>query len=152
MEITGSVKLVNEIKQITPTLRKGELVVTTEENYPQTLMIEFVNDRADLLNTVKVGDRVTVAINLRGREWTSPQNEVKYFVSLSGWRITAAGAPAGVPPTPGSGQGGGYNAGSGSNQGYAPNPAPSSAGGYGDGGFGGGSSNSGPGLDDDLPF
>jgi len=146
MEITGSVKLVNEIKQITPTLRKGELVVTTEENYPQTLMIEFVNDRADLLNTVKVGDRVTVAINLRGREWTSPQNEVKYFVSLSGWKITAAGAPS-VPP-----QGSGYNAGSGSNQGNASNPAPSATGGYGDGGFGGGSSNSGPGLDDDLPF
>jgi len=28
-----------------------------------------------------------VSFNLRGREWTSPQGEVKYFNTLDAWRI-----------------------------------------------------------------
>jgi hypothetical protein len=38
-------------------------------------------------NKWKVGDEVEVGINLRGREWTSPQGEVKYFNTIQGWKI-----------------------------------------------------------------
>ena len=40
-----------------------------------------------MLNAHKVGDNVKVHINIRGREWTSPQGEVKYFNSIVGWRM-----------------------------------------------------------------
>ena len=88
MEIQGTVKLVG----ITQTFgsngfRKRELVVTTQEQYPQHLMIEFVQDKTDLLNTINVGQTVKVGINLRGREWLNPQGETKYFNSIQGWRI-----------------------------------------------------------------
>jgi len=81
--------------------RKRELVVTTEEQYPQHIMVEFVQDKTDLLNNYQVGQQVKVNINLRGREWTNPQGEVKYFNSIQGWRIEAAQteAPSGdMPP------------------------------------------------------
>ena len=50
-------------------------------------MIEFVQDKCDLLNSYSVGQDVKVSINLRGREWINPQGEAKYFNSLQGWRI-----------------------------------------------------------------
>jgi hypothetical protein len=62
-------------------------------------MIEFVQDKSDLLNTVAVGENVKVSINLGGREWVNPQGETKYFNSIKGWRIEKlqAEAPAGAP-------------------------------------------------------
>ena len=51
---------------------------------------------------VKEGDTVKISINLRGREWTNPQGETKYFNSIQGWRIEKleTGAPEGMPPVP----------------------------------------------------
>jgi len=71
--------------------RKRELVVTTDEQYPQHIMIEFTQDKCDLLNSYRVGEPVKVSINLRGREWVNPQGETKYFNSIQGWRIEKAG-------------------------------------------------------------
>mgnify|MGYP002631984312 CR=1 FL=1 len=87
MEITGRVKAVFETKVISPTFRKRDLVVTTEEQYPQHILVEFIQDKADLLDSVKEGDSVKVAINIRGREWQSPQGETKYFNSIHGWKL-----------------------------------------------------------------
>jgi hypothetical protein len=36
---------------------------------------------------------VEVSFNLRGREWTSPTGDVKYFNTLEAWRIETAQAP-----------------------------------------------------------
>jgi hypothetical protein len=57
--------------KLAPRLKKRELVVTTEEQYPQHIMIEFTQDKCDLLNNYSVGETVKVGINLRGREWES---------------------------------------------------------------------------------
>ena len=63
-------------------------MVTTEEQYPQTISVEFVQDKTDLLNSFKVGQNVKVNMNLRGREWKNPQTkEIKYFNTIQGWRI-----------------------------------------------------------------
>jgi hypothetical protein len=101
MDVTGTVKVVREEKQITNTFKKKEIVVTTEEQYPQHLLIEFIQDRTELLKDINEGERVTVSIDLRGREWQSPQGEVKYFMSLHGWRIKKEGEAAGAAPSQG---------------------------------------------------
>ncbi len=88
MEITGKIKKIDETRTYgTSGFRKRELVITTEEQYPQMLMVEFVQDKCDLLNSYNVGDDVKVSINLRGREWINPEGEAKYFNSIQGWRI-----------------------------------------------------------------
>lgn len=99
MEITGIIKKIDETKQVTDSFRKREMVVTTEEQYPQHILVEFVQDRTSLLDNFNEGDKITVGINLRGREWTSPQGEVKYFNSIHGWRIEKTGS--GTPEQPG---------------------------------------------------
>lgn len=103
MEVTGKVKVVGAVQQVSPTFKKRELVVTTDEQYPQSIMIEFVQDKSDLLNTVAVGENVKVSINLGGREWVNPQGETKYFNSIKGWRIEklqSESPAAGMPPMP----------------------------------------------------
>ncbi len=104
MEVSGKVKVVSAEIQVSATFRKRELVVTTDEQYPQHIMIEFTQDKSDLLNNVAVGDAVKVSINLGGREWVNPQGETKYFNSIRGWRVEKlqAEAPAAqaMPPMP----------------------------------------------------
>lgn len=106
MEVQGKVKMIGETQTFGNNgFRKREIVVTTEEQYPQHIMVEFVQDKTDLLNNYAVGQNVKVSINLRGREWVNPQGETKYFNSIQGWRIenlTAAntGGSPDLPPMP----------------------------------------------------
>lgn len=90
MEIKGKVKVVKDEQQVSASFKKRELVVTTDEQYPQHILVEFTQDKTDLLNGLAVGDEVTVHINLRGREWVNPQGETQYFNSIQGWRVEKA--------------------------------------------------------------
>jgi hypothetical protein len=98
MEVSGKVKVVSPVIQVSDSFRKRELVVTTDEQYPQNILIEFVQDKSDLLNNVAVGEAVKVSINLSGREWVSPQGETKYFNSIKGWRVEKMQAETPVAP------------------------------------------------------
>lgn len=104
MELQGKIKMIDETKTFgTNGFRKRELVITTEEQYPQVIMIEFVQDKTDLLNAFKVGQDVKVSINVRGREWVNPQGETKYFNSIQGWRVenlSQATGSGNMPPMP----------------------------------------------------
>lgn len=103
MEVQGKIKMIGDTQTFGSNgFRKREVVVTTEEQYPQHIMVEFVQDKVDLLNNFSVGQPVKIGVNLRGREWVNPQGETKYFNSIQGWRIenlaaqNQGGAP--VPP------------------------------------------------------
>ncbi|MBR9855075.1 MAG: DUF3127 domain-containing protein [Algicola sp.] len=104
MEVQGRIKMIDETKTYGNNgFRKREIVVTTEEQYPQHIMVEFVQDKCDLLNNYSVGQMVKVSINLRGREWVNPQGETKYFNSIQGWRIENLQQEQGsdnMPPVP----------------------------------------------------
>ena len=49
MEIQGKIKLIGETQTVGSNgFRKRELVVTTEEQYPQHLSVDFVQDKTSL--------------------------------------------------------------------------------------------------------
>jgi translation initiation factor IF-3 len=87
MELSGKVKVVNLEQQVSATYRKRDLVITTDEQYPQHVQIEFAQDKCDLLNNLQIGQQVKVSINIKGREWINPQGEAKYFNSIQAWKI-----------------------------------------------------------------
>lgn len=101
MEVLGKVKVINPTQQVSASFKKRELVVTTEEQYPQHILIEFAQDKCSLLDNYQVGQNVKVSINLRGREWINPQGETKFFNSIQGWRIEKeeSNAPTIAPAT-----------------------------------------------------
>jgi len=101
MEVAGKIKVLGDVQTFGSNgFRKRECVLTTDEQYPQMIMVEFVQDKCDLLNTFNIGDDVKININLRGREWINPEGVAKYFNTIQGWRIekVGAGAPTNTPP------------------------------------------------------
>lgn len=88
MEITGKIKFIGSTQQVSDKFSKREVVVSTSEQYPQHISIEFNQDKCAVLDKYSVGDQVTVGINLRGREYTdSKSGLIKYFNSIQGWNI-----------------------------------------------------------------
>ena len=103
MEIIGKIKLIGKTATFGASgFRKRELVVTTDEQYPQAILVEFVQDKCDLLNSYAVGQEVKISINLRGREWINPEGVAKYFNAIQGWRIQAMQATVAHPMQPSS--------------------------------------------------
>ena len=96
----GKIKVINDTQEISEKFKKREFVVTdTSSMYPQDVMFQSVQDKCAMLDGYSVEDEVEVSFNLRGREWTSPQGEVKYFNTLDAWRIekVGQGMPQGGP-------------------------------------------------------
>lgn len=100
MEIEGKVKDIHAEQQVSASFKKRELIVTTDEQYPQHILIEFTQDKCDLLNSLKIGQEVKVGINLRGREWVNPQGETRYFNSIQGWQVESVNRPNQTPQMP----------------------------------------------------
>ncbi|MBC8257983.1 MAG: DUF3127 domain-containing protein [SAR324 cluster bacterium] len=98
MEIKGKIKKISETVQISDRFRKREFVVEYASNpdYPQALQFELVQDRCELLDSFEVGQEVEIFFDLRGREWTNPQGQVKYFNTLQAWKLVAEQSSAGV--------------------------------------------------------
>lgn len=97
-KLTGTLKVLNPMVQVSEKFSKREFVVTESSSmYPQDIMFQLTQDKCSLLDGYNVNDQVEVSFNLRGREWTSPQGEVKYFNSLDAWRIDRVGAGVGIP-------------------------------------------------------
>lgn len=90
--ITGVLKVKKDTEQKTDSFKIREFVVTDQSgNYPQHISFQLTQDRTDLLDGIEESEVITVTFNIRGREWTSPQGEVRYFNSLDAWRIEKAG-------------------------------------------------------------
>ena len=88
MEVQGRIKVIGETQTFGSNgFRKREIVITTQEQYPQNIIIEFVQDKCELLDSFQIGQDVRIGINLRGREWVNPEGQTKYFNSIQGWRI-----------------------------------------------------------------
>ena len=83
-ELIGKIIVIGkeEIVGSAGTFKKRQLVVETDEQYPQKIGIDFVQDKCSILDKYSIGDSVKVGINIRGNEYNS-----KYYVSLNGWRI-----------------------------------------------------------------
>jgi len=97
-KLTGAVKVLQGAQTLASGFTKRELVVTVEDGkYPQEISIEFVQDKASLLDDVNEGDKVTVFFNIRGREYNG-----RYFNNLVGWKleVEAAGVAQDRPPLP----------------------------------------------------
>jgi len=100
MDITGNIVEIFETQQITDSFKKREFVVEYSENpsYPEFIKFEIIQDRCALLDDYKPGDNVSVSFNLKGRKWTDPQGQTKYFNSLQAWRLEEVSSGSEAPP------------------------------------------------------
>lgn len=98
MDITGILKVKGAAQQVSEKFKKRDFVLTDNSSqYPQHISFQLTQDKTNLIDNYAVGSEIKVHFNLRGREWTSPQGEIKYFNTLEAWRIEGgAGAAAGA--------------------------------------------------------
>lgn len=88
MEIQGRIKTIFATESVGQNgFQKRDLVITTDGQYPQDIIIQFAQGNCALLDNLQIGQKVKVHFYLQGREWTSPQGEVKYFNTVVGWKI-----------------------------------------------------------------
>ena len=89
MLVEGKIVEKYDTQTIKETFKKREFVLEFAENpqYPEFIKFELIQSNCDQLDAMNVGDEVSVNFNLKGRKWTDPSGEVKYFNSLQAWRI-----------------------------------------------------------------
>lgn len=89
MVIEGKLLEKFETQNVTNTFRKREFVIEYAENpqYPEFVKFELIQNNCEQLDQLNVGDTISINFNLKGRKWTDPKGEVKYFNSLQAWRI-----------------------------------------------------------------
>ena len=93
MQISARIFEIFATQDVSATFKKREFVVEyIERQYPEYVKFEFIQDKCNLLDKFQVGQDVNVDFNLKGRKWTSPQGEVKYFNTLQAWKIELAKA------------------------------------------------------------
>ena len=93
MEVTGIIKVKYDTNVVSERFKKRDFVLTVEPGspYPQHVTFQIIQDKVSMLDNFNVGDEVKVQFNLKGREWTSPQGEIKYFNTLDAWRLEKIG-------------------------------------------------------------
>ena len=88
LSVEGKLKRINDEQVISDRFKKREFVIETEEQYPQVLMFQLVQDKTNLIDQFSIGDKVEIFFNLRGREWQKdPSAEIRVFNTLDAWRI-----------------------------------------------------------------
>jgi translation initiation factor IF-3 len=69
--------------------KKQEVIIKTVEEYSQFYVIEFTQQKIELLQDLEVGQNVKVTCGLNGREYTNPDNgKYNVFMSLRAWEVT----------------------------------------------------------------
>jgi hypothetical protein len=81
-DVTGRVVKIFDAESKSATFTTREFVITTEETYPQFVKFQAVQDRCNIVDGVKEGDKIKVFFDLRGREWQG-----KYFTNLNAWKV-----------------------------------------------------------------
>jgi hypothetical protein len=88
MQVKGKIKRIEATNVVSDKFKKRMLVVTTNEQYPQEIGVQFVQDKCDVLNGYNTGDDVEIEVNVQGKDFTNKAGEVFNITNLQGWKIS----------------------------------------------------------------
>lgn len=88
MKITGRIveisPMVEGVSKSDKPWKKRDLYVEEEGQYPNSLTISFLNDKAEALESLTVGQLVTVEMNTSVREYNG-----RKFNNINGWKVVS---------------------------------------------------------------
>ena len=114
IEAIGKLHTIFPTKQVSERFSKREFVLElADQKFPQTVLFQLTGDRCSQLDGMQTGDGCASGSSLRGREWRSPQGELKYFNSLDVWKIEPVRAQQGRGNSTGNGYANGNGNGNG---------------------------------------
>ncbi len=101
---SGHLHTVLPTKVISDSFRVREFVLERDQSgkYPQLVLFQATNDACEKLDELHVGDEIEVEFDLRGRQWTNRDGDIKFFNSLNVWRwdVLKRAAPPAPAPAP----------------------------------------------------
>tara|TARA_R100000655_G_scaffold57326_1_gene95651 strand:- start:4304 stop:4660 length:357 start_codon:yes stop_codon:yes gene_type:complete len=101
---SGHLHTVLPTKVISDSFRVREFVLERDQSgkYPQLVLFQATNDACEKLDELHVGDEIEVEFDLRGRQWTNRDGDIKFFNSLKVWRwdVLKRDAPPAPAPAP----------------------------------------------------
>jgi hypothetical protein len=62
--------------------KKRQIVIKTDAQYPQSIPVDFTQDKCIVLDKYSIGQFAKISVNVQGSEWQG-----KYYVNLQGWKI-----------------------------------------------------------------
>jgi hypothetical protein len=90
LSVTGKIYQIQDIQKINDTFSKREFVLELtngDQVYVQKVAFSLLRDNVSLTDGLEKGQEVEVKFYLNGRDWTSPQGEVKFFNTLDAQEI-----------------------------------------------------------------
>jgi hypothetical protein len=86
MEITGTIKKIEDAQQVTEKLRKQNFIVDfdLDKQYPKTICFEVLNDKIQTFAHLMEGQNVKVQFEVSSREYSG-----KYYTSAKAYKIEA---------------------------------------------------------------
>ena len=94
LKLQGKIKVIGEEQKFDSGFRKLEFVITTNDQYPQDVKFDIVNDKIDDFKKYnQVGKDVEVSFNVRGNEYKE-----KYYVNLQAWKVWGIENKEPAPP------------------------------------------------------
>jgi hypothetical protein len=100
MELNAKIYRINETQKVSDSFSKREFIVETDGQYKQYILLQVVKDKCAVLDGYKIGENVTVSLNINGRLWTNPQGDEKCFNTLDCWKISKTETQSEMPPAP----------------------------------------------------
>ena len=96
IKLNGMVHTIGSEQIISDKFKKRELIIETSGKFPQHILVQFTNEKCDLMNNLKTGDSVEIAININGRLWNDPKTgSTRCFNTLNAWSIHLINASEG---------------------------------------------------------
>ena len=86
-ELTGAIIDIFPAQTFNKGFRKREFVIEFGDKYPQKVIFGLVQDKCDIIDSYGIGDTVSVAFEVKGRDWTDKMGQTKYFNTLEAFRI-----------------------------------------------------------------
>lgn len=101
-EIQGTLVSRKQKEQITEKFAKQEFVIVTDETYPQHILMQCVNDKCSLLDSLKKNDVIKVSFNLNGKPYKDKQGNERVMTNINAYKIEKLGTqteqPQSTPP------------------------------------------------------
>jgi len=86
-EIQGTMYSKKAKQQVTEKFAKQEFIILTQDQYPQHIALQCVNDKCDLLKGIGKDDLIKVTFNLNGKPFTNKQGVEVVMTNLNAYKI-----------------------------------------------------------------
>ena len=91
-ELQGTLFEVFDSQQVTDKFKKREFVVETSSGmYNEYIKLQAVQDKCEILDTMRKGDTIKVAFDLRGKLVNTKDGRQVYITNINAWKIEKLG-------------------------------------------------------------